>query len=345
MPSSAKDKPTSKRPWEEATDEELLNWRICDLKLTIEGTDLEGRIGQLHQELAGLGFAFLPSCYLADEWFCPDGVPIIAIPFFLAHPRLKQLEQKMVLEVEGGTKDSCMRLLRHETGHALNYAYLLHRRRRWRELFGSFSTDYPESYRPQPYSRRFVRHLENWYAQYHPDEDFAETFAVWLDPHTDWRRRYKGWKALSKLEYVDALMNEIAGQPPKVTGGQKISQASRLTQKLATYYAHKKRAFAEDMPDFYDSDLRRIFSEETRKNERAASFLRHHRLTIVDSVSRWTGEKKFTVSRLLRNLIARCQELKLYCMSSDAETTTMVVAFLTTMVMNYRFTGKLKRYP
>ena len=347
MPSSAKDKPTSKRPWEEATDEELLNWRIRDLKLTIEGTDLEGRIGQLHQELAAQGFVFLPSCYLADEWFCPDGVPIIAIPFFLAHPRLKQLEQKLVLEVEGGTKDSCMRLLRHETGHALNYAYLLHRRRRWRKLFGSFSTEYPERYRPQPYSRRFVRHLENWYAQYHPDEDFAETFAVWLDPQTDWRKRYKGWKALSKLEYVDGLMKEIAGRPPKVTGGQKMSQASRLTQKLSTYYARKRRTFAEDMPDFYDSDLRRIFSdsEETRKNERAASFLRHHRLTIVASVSRWTGEKKFTVSRLLRNLIARCQELKLHCITGEAEATTMVVAFLTTMVMNYRFTGKLKRYP
>lgn len=333
--------------WANLDDEAIIKWRICDLGLSIEGTELEPRIEQLWQELGARGITFFPSCYLADEWFCPDGVPIIAIPFYLAHPRLKQLEQKMILEVEGGTKDSCMRLLRHEAGHAINYAYLLHRKTRWRDVFGRFSDNYPDTYRPLPYSRRFVRHLENWYAQYHPDEDFAETFAVWLDPESNWRERYRRWKAMVKLECVDELMAKIAGADPKVRGGQRICAASKLRQRLSTYYARKLRAFAEDMPNFFDSDLRRIFTgaPERSGQEPAAKFLRRHRRTIIDSVSMWTGEKKFTINRLLRELLARCQELKMLRDEDESQILMQVTALLTYMVMNYIFTGKLKRHP
>ena len=332
--------------WENLTDEELLNWRICDLKLKIEGTDLEVRIAELKQELLDKGLVFQPSCFLGDEWFCPDEVPIIAIPFYLANARLKQLEKKMILEVEGGTKESCMRLLRHEAGHAINYAYLLHKKKRWGELFGAFSTNYPDTYRPQPYSKRFVRNLENWYAQYHPDEDFAETFAVWLEPQSNWREKYKGWKAIEKLEYVEELMKEIAGVPPLVKGGKKMCDASKLKQKLSTYYSRKRLAYAEDMPGFYDSDLKRIFSDIAAEatHETAAAFLRKNRLTITDSVYLWTEGKKIMISRLLKNLTMRCRELKLYRRYDEGLTLMHVSTFLTSMVTNYLFTGKLKRH-
>lgn len=114
--------------WSEYSDAELLQVRMCDLKLSIEGTALEGRIERLYQELAARGIAFRPHFWISDEWFSPDGVPGVAVPFYLAHPRLARLERRQVLDVEGGTEEWCMRILRHETGHAVDTAYGLHRR-------------------------------------------------------------------------------------------------------------------------------------------------------------------------------------------------------------------------
>ena len=158
-----------------------------------------------------------PHGWMSSEWFSPSNTPGIAFPFYLAHPRLMRLERKMIIDVEGGTHAECMRILRHEAGHVLQHSYALHQHRRWRRLFGRSSTRYPSYYRPDPASRNFVQHLRLWYAQSHPDEDFAETFAVWLTPRSNWRKRYEGWPALKKLQYVDELMAEIAKQKPMLT--------------------------------------------------------------------------------------------------------------------------------
>jgi hypothetical protein len=188
------------RSWTSLGDEALLAVRLCDLKLTIAGTELEARAERLAAELDARGLRFRPHVWLSTEWFSPDGVPGFAIPFYLAHPRLMELEQRQMHEVEGGSARQCMQLMRHETAHALDNAYALHRRPDWREVFGRFDSDYLSHYHPKPYSKRFVRHLELWYAQSHPAEDFAETFAVWLDPASRWRTRYPDWPALPKLE-------------------------------------------------------------------------------------------------------------------------------------------------
>jgi hypothetical protein len=182
--------------WTDWDEDRLLDMRIRDLGLTIAGTWLEERVHRLYAELQAKDLRIRPHCWLSEEWFSPDGVPGIAIPFFLAHPRLKRLERKFILDVEGGTPAKCMRLLRHEAGHAIDHAFQLHRRRSWRRIFGLSSQPYPEYYRPKPASRRYVVHLDNWYAQAHPDEDFAETFAIWLTPGSRWRDRYRGWSAL-----------------------------------------------------------------------------------------------------------------------------------------------------
>ncbi len=214
-------KPVEQAPqpeWAKLPDAELLRWRIKDLGLRLEVSGLGKKIAQLERELDLKGIWFHPPCYLATEWACPDEVPAVGIAFCLAHPRLRRLENRMMLEVEGGTHDEFMRILRHECGHTVNYAFLLHRKKKWRELFGPFDAEYKEAYHVRPYSRRYVRNLENWYAQMHPDEDFAETFAVWLNPRRKWRKEYEGWGALAKLEYVDELMQkEVIAQPPRVT--------------------------------------------------------------------------------------------------------------------------------
>src|SRR5438105_12641228 len=208
--------------WASWPDEKLLEMRMCDLGVSIEGTELEQRIAQVNAELDARGMVFRPHYWLSDDWFTPDGVPGIAIPFYLAHPRLAKLELTQMLEVEGGDPESCLRILRHEVGHALDNAYRLRRRRTRRRLFGNPGIEYPEYYTPKPYSKSFVHHLDHWYAQSHPDEDFAETFAVWLDPQSLWATRYVGWPAQRKLEYMDRLMRELARRRPDATSKRQV---------------------------------------------------------------------------------------------------------------------------
>ena len=201
--------------WASLSDQELLERRISALGLRLDGTALEPLIRQLYDELSAKGLVFHPPCHIGDEWFVPVGIPAIFVPFFLVHDRLRALERTMMLEVEGGTPEWFMKLMRHEAGHAYMYAYQLTRRKKWKQCFGQTSREEtPDTYRPRPFSRSYVVHLEDWYAQSHPDEDFAETFAVWLTPELDWRKNYAGWPALRKMEYIDELMRSLAGMPP-----------------------------------------------------------------------------------------------------------------------------------
>jgi hypothetical protein len=263
----------------------------------------------------------MPHAWISDEWFSPDDTPGIGIPFYLAHPRLMQLERKMILDVEGGTVPECMRILRHEAGHVVQVAYQLHRRRRWQQLFGRSSKPYPSYYRPNPASRRYVEHLRLWYAQSHPDEDFAETFAVWLRPRSDWRKRYAGWPALKKLEYVDELMAEVAGQRPIRTRRFKVDPLTRNMRTLAEYYKRKQQRYSLDPPKIYDRDLRRIFSDNPRHHRApaATTFLRHHRADIRRIVSKWTGEFQLTLDTVFDDMIDRCRELKLRAYGSERQ--------------------------
>jgi hypothetical protein len=331
--------------WAALKDDELLTWRICDLGVRIAGSELEGRVAQFQEELAQRGLKFQPSCYLGDEWFSPAGVPAIAIPFYLAHSRLKSLEHRQMLEVEGGTPEWCEQLLRHECGHAFDHAYRFSSRDDWRAIFGSPETEYaPETYKPRPYSKGFVRHLPNWYAQAHPDEDFAETFAVWLSlKPEEWREQYRGWKALDKLKFVDGLMAEAKSTPPKVSRGRHISDASKLRKTLARYYAERRKLYAEDFPDFYDADLRVIFENGEPRGESAARVMRKNRAALVTSIVRWTEQRKYTVDMLVRRLIQRCQQLELTAPSDQARLSYELAAYLATLVTNHLHTGRFKR--
>lgn len=345
MTSQAESIPPADPAWVHYTDEQMLEMRICDLKLQIAGTELEARIQTFQRELNERGIAFKPTCYLGDEWFCPEGATTIAIPFFLAHPRLKKLEEKMMMEVEGGTAVWFMRLLRHEMGHVVNHAYGLDKEQEWQKVFGSTSMEYSEFYHARPYSKRFVRHLDDWYAQSHPEEDFSETFAIWLTPGLDWRRQYEGWKALDKLEYVDRLMQDLAGKPPLVLSRKRICEASRMRSRLKTYYQRRRRLYAQDFPDFFDSDLRRLFADPSTmpSADRAASLLRSLHKQILDAVSLWTGEPKFTINRLLRALTRRCADLDLRLRRESDLSGLEVSAYLTSLTTHYRLTGKFKK--
>ena len=329
-------------PWVKFTDEQLLDVRMSDLGVSVAGSVLESRVAQLYQELAERGITFQPHVWLSEDWFTPDDVPGIAIPFFLAHPRLARLEQNQMFEVEGGTRDWCMRILRHEAGHAIDNAYQLRRRRKRRTLFGSSNMPYPEWYTPKPYSRSFVLHLDYWYAQSHPDEDFAETFAVWLNPRSDWRRRYHDWPALKKLEYMDALMREIAPQPPAVTTTRQVEPLHRIRKTLRRHYTTKTAYYGSEYPDFYDRDLRRLFSDapDHTGNLRASRFIMRIRKEVRRTVSRATGLYQYTIDQVIEEMTGRCDELGLRLAAPPETTKTEFTVILTMQTMNYLHSGR-----
>ena len=332
--------------WTRIREKTLLGKRVSDLGLDIKGSSLEPLIYKLYDELSQKGLIYRPPCFLADEWFCPENVAAIGIPFYLVHPRLRRLEKKMLLDVEGGRKAEFMKLLRHEAGHAYAYAYRLNKKSSWVKLFGSSNAEYPneENYRFRPYSRSYVIHLSHGYAQSHPDEDFAETFAVWLTPGFKWNRHYRNWKALQKLEYVDKIMGQIVNRLPLNPSKGNPQKYSPLGMKLSTYYKRKKKFYEEDLPEFYDNDLKTLFSIEPTAQDAmtAARYLRRARTQILDAVCHWTKEKKYTADGLFNRLIERCEKLKLWVRDSE-NLNFQVSAFISALVMNYSYTGKFKR--
>ncbi len=338
MPST---RPTSTRrkkdpAWVKLEDDELLDMRICDLGLTLETSKLPPLIERLHSELAHRQLKLQPHVWLSDDWYSPDGIPGIAIPFYMGHRRLMRLERKQMLEVEGGTNAWCMQILRHEAGHAIDTAFRLNRRKKYRQIFGRYANPYPEFYRPKPNSKNYVIHLEPWYAQSHPAEDFAETFAVWLNRRSRWRTEYKDWKAIKKLEFVDELMNEIAGQPAKVRSRVKTDPVHRIKKTLREHYAERHDRYTIDCKRSFDRDLKKIFPQtpKSRSTLSAVAFLQQNRVELSRTVALWTGEYRYNVNQVLREMIDRCRALDLRVAGSKAEAKRNTLAMLTVHTMN-----------
>jgi hypothetical protein len=302
------------------SDEQLLGMRFCDLKLQI-GKPLQKRIKRLYTELDKRQIGFRPHVWLSEEWFSPDGVPGIAVPFYLAHPRLERLERRMMRTVEGGSSESAMRILRHEAGHAIDTAYRLRRRKRWREVFGPASLPYPDTYRARPGSRRYVQHLGEWYAQAHPCEDFAETFAVWLKPNSSWRRTYAQWPAFHKLEFVDELLAAVRDSRPPVRNREIVEPLRENTRTLADHYRRKLRRHSMYRRTVTDHLLERVFASEQPmvRARRASTFFRAHATWLVNGVVRELGAERYSVEQILKIMVERAEKLRLWVRGSQRD--------------------------
>lgn len=321
--------------------QEFLSRPIRDLGLKLEGSPVERFVEQLYRELDAKGLTkFRPACYLTDEWGCPSGEPIIGIPFYLAHAALSELE-KATHDLEDARE--IMMYLRHEAGHAFTYAYRLHNSSEWKQLFGPFRRPYRENYRPAPFSRDYVRHLPGWYAQKHPDEDFAETFAVWLTPRSNWRKRYRGWNAMEKLRYLDRLARKVGRSDPPRRRGRTDITVDEMDATVAEFYhqaAREEIAVTELAPD---TDLRDIFRvSKRRKGARPAQeFLRQHRKAVIDKVAQWTGAQRPLIKTLVETIEERAGKLDLRADESrQAEHLAELTAYTTALVMTYVAKGK-----
>ncbi|MEX0951239.1 MAG: putative zinc-binding metallopeptidase [Gammaproteobacteria bacterium] len=324
--------------WVDFNDEELLDLRFCDLGLKIGDSPVQGYIQQLYDELKAKRLRFRPHCWFAEEWFSPDGVPGIGVPFYLAHKRLRQLEQRIMLEVEGGTSRSCMRLLRHEAGHAIDSAWRLHNRKPWQRLFGDFRKPYPTAYTPRTQSKNYVLHLDWWYAQSHPAEDFAETFAVWLKSGSNWRRDYAGWPVLRKLEYVDELMTSLQARQAPVKSRECSYAVNTLTRTLREHYDERRQNYSITTPELFDADLKRLFSSHRPSSGRArtaAAFLQKIKPELCRLCAHWTGEYPYSIGQIVQEMILRSRELKLYLNAPEEQTRLEVAIYLSAQTLNY----------
>lgn len=322
--------------------QEILSKPIRDLGLKLEGSPIERFVQQLYRELDVKGLhKFRPLCYLTDEWGCPSGEPVIGIPFYLANPDLAQLEREMN-DLEDARE--IMMYMRHEAGHAFNYAYQLYKTAEWREVFGPFRRAYRDNYRPVPFSRKYVRHMAGWYAQKHPDEDFAETFAVWLTPRSNWRKRYRGWGAMAKLQYMDNVAKKFGDVEPLRRRGRTDITVDEMESTVGEFY---RLTVQEEIPLeelALDADLTDIFNVSRKKQKGARpahELVRQHRKPIVDKVAYWSGVQRPVIKRLVEAICNRIGELDLRAdVKREPEHLTEFTVYTTALAMNYLTRGK-----
>lgn len=306
--------------WARLNDEQLLQLRMCDLRLDLRRSPLKRHVDRLYSELNERGIRFRPHVWLSEEWFSPDGVPGIAVPFYLAHPRLMRLERKMTREVEGGNVNWLMRILRHEAGHAFDSAYRLRRRAYWRTLFGPASRPYRSRYRARPASRHHVQHLGEWYAQSHPTEDFAETFAVWLAPRSGWQRRYASWPALRKLNFVQQFAGELGARQPPVRSRTRVEPLDVNQRTLAQHYRSKLSRERSRRGLLADRLLHRVFSDQPgRRALTAAALLRSHKARLRAWIILDTDVDRYVAHQILRIAIDRSARLQLYVQGAQRD--------------------------
>jgi len=316
----------------------LLRTPIRDLALELEGSPVEPLIRRLDRELHRKLPRFLPRYYLTDEWGCPSGQPVIGIPFYLAHRDLARIE-KETNDLESPRE--ILMYLRHEAGHAFNYAYRLYQRPEWRATFGAYRRRYSDDYRPVPFSREYVRHLPGWYAQKHPDEDFAETFAVWLTPKSNWRRRYRGWPALKKLLLVNRFARELANVEPLLKRGRTDIRADQMKMTVGEYVhqsAARSRAVFEAAYDHHLEDIFLRPGSAPRSSRPAWEIVEEHRTALTNTIATWTGVRRGVVRELVDSITAATRKggyrgvrgkEKDYLVRLTAYTTALAASWLT----------------
>jgi len=319
----------------------LLQARIKDLRLHLSGTPLEKYIHQLYAELDARGLSLKPECYLSDQWGCPSGVPVIGIPFYLADHNLHSIEAELGAGAE--TEREIMMYLRHEAGHCFNYAYRLYETDEWRKLFGDFSKPYKEDYKPQPFSRKYVVHISGWYAQKHPDEDFAETFAVYLSPDADWRKRYTGWGALKKLQYVESMAEKLGRAEPIVQLRSRDLDVDEMEETVLDHYRQRDLAEKVDLQlrEHLDQDLLGLFEGPGAAPAKAETLIRAERQSLIQAVNQYTGVNRPVIRSVVDHILERTVALNLTVqLDRTRECLTRLTSLVTALAMNYLYTDR-----
>ncbi len=323
------------------SDQELLKTRVCDLSLSLP-RKYKAEITRLNNLLREKKILWKPHYWFSNEWFCPDGVAGIAIPYTLCDPKLVNIEKRYLGFSEGEKPQDFFKLLCHETGHAIDNAYRLRRKKYRQALFGKTSKTYPSSYRPNPYSKDYVFYLDDYYAQAHPDEDWAETFAVWLSTK-DWRKKYQGTKALLKLLYIDDLMQEIRENP--FYKNEKKQVESYLNDKgtVANSLNKKRKSLKLNRELFSEHIIKRGFSS-TSGQRAAVQFIQRREKHLINSLHEKTQIDKWTLRKCLLDIIATCKQNGYKLTLNEKKTEEFLFEFIEVHIEDFIRLGRTKVY-
>ncbi len=328
----------TKRLLREVEKYKILETRICDLDLKFDNLILK-LIRKVSSELRNKGVRFRPEYYYGTGWGCVDGSISIEIPFWFGSPVLRKIEDELNF---GGVENENEILmgLRHEIGHAINYAYRLYRDREWQRIFGNFKKVYRDYYIYNPWSKRHVRHLPEHYAQKHPDEDWAETFAVWLTPRSNWRRAYQKTPAIKKLEYVDMIVREIGRKDPPNTRTDRDEPSERVRMTVAEYYKInlESRADSDDLYGYVD-DIKSLFRYNGRRSNAhrdAWKFIHKYSPVLEDKVCSWIYyADREKIKKHLSQIEGVCRTYKLKIKPGDETEKLSELAVLLTYNIMY----------
>lgn len=265
---------------------------------------------------------FWPAIFVGSEWYSPEDLNSVAIPFYLLDPQLLELEKKVMGEAEGENINSFLKLLRHEVGHAFEHAYGLSKLPQWQMIFGDPNTKYnPHSYTYQAYSRKFARNLSGCYGQVHPSEDFAESFAVWLTPRSNWRKKYCASPViLSKLKYIDSLVASLKNRRPLKVAKDPYLQDELLSSSLENLYRSRIRELGSDSQFYFDRALKKIFVDRSKSTKQALPadiWLKQNSQVLTEKTKSTIQIPKYAIAAQVKRFYQRLKILKLYHAHKD----------------------------
>lgn len=286
------------------SNEEILNLKISELELKLPAS-YKKVITNCHQKLNNKDIVWRPYYWFSDEWFVPDGIAGIALPFTICHPKLIKLEKEFLGHYEGEAPSHFSKLYCHEMGHAIDNAFGLRLKKRRQKIFGLSKKNYPSTYTPKPDNPNFVKHLEDFYAQAHPDEDWAETFAVWLTQKS-WRYNYRNKPALLKLEYLDFVMrSDCQSYFFKITS-RKYHDYKNDHRTIRKYLEEKKRTLGLNRKNYFSQLLKNEFQCEGK--EKAFIFLNKNRTQIISSLKSKKARNPWVIDKCLNDLKEVCKK-------------------------------------
>lgn len=333
---------------------ELLTTPLDRLGLDLKRSPLQPHIDRLMSLLQSRGIRLKPRFYLGEDWGCVTGTNNIEVGFYDADPLLRELNQ----DIRGWSHEPRVidYLLRHETGHAFCYMHRLYKLREFRVVFdvrGKFFDTYPatDRFKPHPWSRDFVNPNRDHYAQKHPDEDFAETFGVWLEPRSVWRRAYRNKKgALLKLDFVSRLIARYGDKVPETElDPRKVdSPVESIKATVAEQLGASLTRYRAKATGYIDPLLKRVGRYHARPLPAGAIPLAEavasYRTFIEDIVVRNARVTPSQASSLLSKIQSRTRVLHLYIpLAATEEKIAEVAALAACLATRFALSGSITR--
>lgn len=298
---------------EQLTFSQILKIPVNKLHLSLSPNH-QKEILRLKQRLRAYNISWRPHIWFADEWFSPNGIGGFALPLSLGHKKLITLEKKYLGHLEGTSSKEFFKLACHETGHALDNAYKLRLSKGRQKIFGKTSQHYPKSYIPNPNRNDHVHFLGDFYAQAHPDEDWAETVGFLLYNNKSWNKNYLNTYAWQKLCFAHALLNQLQHKTPKLTRHLKPYHVQNDERTFLQYLEDKSHQLKPNKKPFFltEKHVQIIKSQKPSKLSNHAvitnRLISKNKNLLISKIEKNTNISPWYIEKGLLTLKKECKE-------------------------------------